>query len=84
MPGLKVSTKRLRDLQRAVHLVGGLLVAASIYTPLRDLALFGLLVQVVVVPVIVATGVAMWQWPRLRKILTRGRAAAATPRASSA
>ncbi len=82
MFGLRVSNKRLRDLQRAVHLVGGLLVATFVYTPLRDLALFSLLVQVVVVPVIVATGMTMWQWPRLRKLLTRGRAA--TLRASSA
>jgi hypothetical protein len=33
-------------------------------------------VQWVVFPVLVATGIAMWKWPRIRRML-RGRAAAA-------
>lgn len=74
------ANKQLRDLQRAVHLVGGLLLAAYIYTPLRDLSTFGLLVQFVVVPVVVATGMAMWQLPRLRRALQPRTRAAATTR----
>lgn len=72
------SNKRLRDLQRAVHLVGGLLLAAYVYTPLRDLPSFGLLVQLAVVPAVVATGLAMWQLPRLRASLRRRDQATAT------
>ena len=69
--------KQARDIQRAVHLAGGLLTAAYVYTPLQDVAAFDLLVKVVVLPVVVAAGMAMWQLPRLRKMLQgRGQPAA--------
>src|ERR671916_752713 len=45
----KLSGKRVRDLQRIVHLVSGLLVGLYIYTPLADLPAFSALVQLVVV-----------------------------------
>lgn len=77
------SNKRLRDLQRAVHLVAGLLLVAYIYTPLRDLPIFGLLVQLAVVPAVVATGLAMWQLPRLRTWLRRRDRTLATTGAGS-
>ena len=64
--------RRPRDVQRAVHLVGGLLTAAYVYTPLQDLAAFDLLVKAVALPVVAAAGMAMWQMPRLRR-LVRGR-----------
>jgi hypothetical protein len=77
-PNLKSGgNKRGRDVQRAVHLAGGLLTAAYVYTPLQEQAAFDLLVKVVVFPVVVAAGMAMWQLPRLRRLLRgRGRAAA--------
>jgi hypothetical protein len=72
--------KRVREVQRAVHLAGGLLTAAYVYTPLQEQAAFDLLVKVVVLPVVAAAGMAMWQLPRLRRLLRgRGRAAAAPP-----
>ncbi len=84
MTAMKLSNKRLRDLQRAVHLTGGLLVMASIYSPLRDQAVLDALVQVVAIPVMLVTGLAMWQAARLRRLLLRVRPAAAThqPRSS--
>ena len=70
--------RRPRDVQRAVHLVGGLLTAAYVYTPLQEVAAFDLLVKVVALPCVTVAGVAMWQLPRLRRLLRgRGRAAAA-------
>ena len=80
----KFSNKRVRDVQRAVHLLGGLLLAAYLYTPLRELPMALAVVQIVVVPTLLATGLAMWQGPRLRRRLARGRAApvAAHPSAS--
>ena len=83
MAGMKLSNKRVRDLQRAVHLVGGLLVMAAIYSPLRDQAVLEALVQLVVIPVMVLTGLAMWQAARLRRLLARARPAAARHRAPS-
>ena len=78
MAAMKFSNKRVRDLQRAVHLVGGLLVMASIYSPMGDQAILTALVQGVAIPVMVLTGLAMWQAARLRRLLTRVRPAAAT------
>ncbi len=65
----------MRDIQRFVHLTAGLLLVAYIYTPLGNLNAFGTLVQFIVVPALVVTGMAMWQLPRLRKLL-RDRAQA--------
>ncbi len=74
----KLSGKQVRDLQRIVHLVSGLLVGAYIYTPLADVTAFSLLVQIVVVPVLVAAGMAMWQMARLRRLFARRRPTAVT------
>ena len=79
----KISNKRVRDIQRAVHLLGGLLLAAYLYTPLRELPALLAVLQFVVVPVIMASGVAMWQGPRLRRRLARGRATAVAARPSA-
>ena len=80
----KLSGKQVRDMQRVVHLVSGLLVGAYIYTPLADVSAFSALVQIVVVPVLVAAGMAMWQMARLRRLLARRRPTASTRHANSA
>ena len=80
----KLSGKRVRDLQRIVHLVSGLLVGLYIYTPLADLPAFSALVQLVVVPVLVAAGMAMWQMARLRRLRARRRPTTLTKRAKAA
>lgn len=72
----KVSNKRLRDTQRVVHLVAGLMLGVYIYIPLvggSTAHFVTSLMQFVVFPTIVATGMLMWQLPRLRKRL-RNRA----------
>lgn len=67
MAMVKVSNKRQRDIQRAVHLVGGVAFMLYLYTPLGSVPGFAALMQFLVVPLVVATGVLMWQLPRLRK-----------------
>ena len=69
----KPSGKQVRDVQRLVHLVSGLLVGVYIYTPLADVPAFSALVQVIVVPVLVGAGMAMWQMARLRRLFARRR-----------
>lgn len=60
---------RARDGQRAAHLVAGGAVLAYVYAgPLLGSG-FVAAVQWVVVPVLVASGVALWKWPRIRKTL---------------
>ena len=56
---------------------------AAIYSPLRDQAVLEALVQFVVIPVMVLTGLAMWQAARLRRLLARARPAAARHHAPS-
>jgi hypothetical protein len=65
----KSSNKRTRDIQRIIHLTGGLLLVACIYTPLGNHNAFETLVRFVFVPVLIGTGMAMWLLPRLRKRL---------------
>ncbi len=80
----KLSGKQVRDVQRIVHLVSGLLVGAYISTPLADVPAFSAFVQLVVVPVLVAAGMAMWQMARLRKLLARRRSPTVTKHVNSA
>jgi hypothetical protein len=63
------SNKRQRDIQRAVHLVGGVALMLYLYTPLGNASTFTALMQFLVVPLVVVTGMLMWQLPRLRKML---------------
>jgi hypothetical protein len=74
--GPKVSNKRQRDAQRAAHIVGGLMLGIYIYVPLVGgpaPQFAAAAVQFVVFPAVVATGVLMWQLPRLRRLLKKGR-----------
>ena len=69
---LGLSGKQQRTILRYSHLVAGLLNVFFIYTPLGDVPAFELLVQIILVPVIVITGVWMWQQARVRKLLAKG------------
>ncbi len=69
------SNKRLRDIQRITHLVGAGALVLYLYTPLGSAPLFTALMQFLVVPMLVATGMLMWQLPRLRKLLQGKRLA---------
>jgi len=61
--------KRLRDIQRITYLVGAAVLVLYLYTPLGNAPFFTALMQFMVVPVLVATGILMWQLPQLRKLL---------------
>jgi thiosulfate reductase cytochrome b subunit len=59
-----------RKAQRIVHLAAALVLVAYLYAPfggqLHDVARF------IVVPVLALTGIAMWQAPRIRRLLRAG------------
>jgi thiosulfate reductase cytochrome b subunit len=60
--------RRTRVTQRWVHLVSALVVLVFIYlTPDPD-SVFVTVVRWVGFPVLAATGIAMWQWPRIRRL----------------
>jgi hypothetical protein len=68
--------KQVRTQQRAAHFVAGAVVLVAVYAgPLLG-PVFTAAVQWVIFPVLVGTGIAMWKWPRIRRML-RGRAGAA-------
>jgi hypothetical protein len=67
-----LSGKQQRTVLRHSHLLVGMLNAFFIYTPLGDVRAFELLVQIILVPVIIITGVWMWQQARVRKLLIKG------------
>ena len=71
----KVSNKRQRDMQRAAHIAGGVMLGAYVYVPLvgGPVPQFAAAaMQFVIFPAVVATGVLMWQLPRLRRLLKKG------------
>ena len=67
-----LSGKQQRTILRYSHLVAGMLNVFFIYTPLGDVSAFQLLVQIILVPVIIITGVWMWQQARVRKRIAKG------------
>lgn len=64
---LSISNKRLRELERIAHIVGGLLLLLYVYGPFGDLTWFTLAVRAIVFPMVVGSGFAMWQFPRVRR-----------------
>ncbi len=69
------SNKQQRDMQRITHLMGAAVLILYLYTPLGNTPIFTALMQFLVVPLLVATGMLMWQLPRLRKLLQGKRPA---------
>jgi thiosulfate reductase cytochrome b subunit len=64
-----------RKVQRVVHLAGAALLLVYVYAPLE--AQLQDVVRFVVFPVLVLTGIAMWQAPRIRRALKELRAGGA-------
>ena len=66
---MAMAGKRVRDLQRVAHLVAGALLLAYVYLPIApDSPVHGG-VRWVGLPALVLSGVLMWQWPKLRRVL---------------
>lgn len=70
---MNISNGTLRTMLRWAHTTAGALLAAFVYGPLRENEAFVLLVQVALVPIIILTGVWMWQQARVGKLLAGTR-----------
>ncbi len=68
---MSISNKTLRNLLRVIHLVVAALIGAYLYSPLGDVAWFVNVVRASVLPVLLVTGLSMWQMPVLTKLLKR-------------
>jgi thiosulfate reductase cytochrome b subunit len=67
-----MSNKQLRNTIRIVHLIVGALMIAFIYAePLRASTGFVTFMQFVAIPMVVISGVAMWQQAALSKLRRR-------------
>lgn len=70
-----MSNAQLRKIFRWAHIVEGALIAAFIYSAaLRESDVYTALIQIVVVPAVILSGVLMWQQPRLAKLFRRASA----------
>jgi hypothetical protein len=69
---MAVSSKKQRQILRTAHLVAFAILATYLYSPLSSNAVFSVMVRVMVVPMLMVTGLLMWQLPRLRRWM-RGR-----------
>ena len=65
-----IEPRRARFLQRGVHLVTGFALVAYVYATPEPESPLTVGIRVLE-PVVVLSGVAMWQWPRVRKYLRR-------------
>ena len=68
---MSISNKQLRRILRYTHLAAGILIILFVYSPLGDIPAFELLVQIALVPVVVLTGISIWQQARVRSLFAR-------------
>jgi hypothetical protein len=64
-----MSNHQLRTVLRWIHLIGGLSFGVFVYSPLRTNEAFTLLLQVVIIPVVLLSGLWMWQQARVSRWL---------------
>jgi thiosulfate reductase cytochrome b subunit len=68
---MSISNKHLRLVLRYTHLAAGILIILFVYSPLGDVSAFELLVQLALIPVVVLTGIWIWQQARVRRLFAR-------------
>jgi hypothetical protein len=65
---ISLTGKQLRDAERAVHIAAGVILLAIVFTPLGD-AVIGQALRFAVAPMLVASGILMWQHARVTRIM---------------
>lgn len=60
-----MSNKRFRQMMRYLHVTVGVMLIVYIYSPLGEVSWYALLVQVVAIPLVSLSGIALWQQPKL-------------------
>jgi hypothetical protein len=59
--------KKIRDQQRLAHLVAGALLVLYVYLPATPGTVLQAAIRWVTLPLLLITGVLMWQWPKVRR-----------------
>jgi hypothetical protein len=68
---MSISNKQLRLILRYTHLAAGILVGLFVHSPLGDVPAFELLVQIALIPIVVLTGIWVWQQARVSRLFAR-------------
>jgi hypothetical protein len=71
----RITPRRARSLERLMHLVTGFALVAYVYVTPSPESPFTVGIRWLV-PVTVSSGLAMWQWPRVRRYMRRRGAGA--------
>jgi hypothetical protein len=66
-----MSNKNLRNVIRIMHLIAAATLGVYFYSPIAGDETLRLIIQVVTLPSIVLTGIALWQQAYLNKLLNR-------------
>lgn len=69
---MQISNNRIRTIQRTMHLVASGYLLLYFYTPLGNDQIATMIIRGLVIPMLILTGLVMWQLPRLSKLL-RGK-----------
>ena len=69
-----VGPRQVRDLQRVAHLLAGVMLVTYVYAAPLLGAGFTAVVQWVIVPGLVLSGLALWKWHKIRAALRSRRA----------
>lgn len=64
-----MSGKTLRNVMRIVHLVAAIPIFTFLYSPIAGDPTLGMVVRFIIIPIVVLAGIAMWQQPRVLKLL---------------
>lgn len=75
-----MTPRTARTLLRILHLLLGAALAMMVYAPATWTDPLRLVLGTVVVPIVVLTGLAMWQQARLRRLLARATGRGRAPR----
>lgn len=68
-----MSNKQLRNTIRLLHLLFAGCMAAYIYSPLHLNSTFTTVLQLLIVPAVIVSGIVMWQQPRVIKLFKRAQ-----------
>lgn len=79
----KLSGKNLRDAERAIHLAAGVGLLVLAFTPLGQ-GEIGSILRIAVAPMVVMTGLLMWQHARVTRLMRSAGRAPAGRRAGGA
>jgi hypothetical protein len=66
-----MSNKQLRNIVRIAHIIEGVFIGLFVYSPLRTDETYLAMMQFVILPAIIISGVFMWQQPRILKLFRR-------------